>query len=120
VLLATPAIGGDIDAKALYNRFRPSVVVITTYDESDKPLALGTGFAIADGTRIATNSHILAGASRVHLKMSDGTQAEIKSLIAIDTSSDLAVLVSPVKLRPIPLAATSQPLVNLFWPSATP
>jgi len=104
--LATAATKADIDAKAVYIRVRPSVVLITTYHESGEPLALGTGFAIADGTRIATNSHILAGASKVRIKTSDGTQAEIKSLIAIDTVRDLAVLISPVKLSPIPLAAT--------------
>lgn len=48
-----------------------AVVLLRTYDAAGKPVALGSGFLLSDG-RVATNAHVLAGASSVEVVASDG------------------------------------------------
>jgi S1-C subfamily serine protease len=45
----------------LIDRIRPGIVGIGTFEATRRPpnVLLGTGFAIGDGTRIATNAHVL-------------------------------------------------------------
>src|SRR6184192_1863615 len=53
--------------------------------------SLGSGFVWSNDGIVVTNNHVVEGASRVSVIMSDGTQLSAK-LIGVDPDSDLAVL----------------------------
>lgn len=70
----------------------PSTVMVITRDSSGQPLALGSGFFIANGV-IATNLHVIEGAASGIVKIigQSGTYP-ISGTIAIDSVADLALL----------------------------
>src|SRR5262250_854450 len=86
-------------------RVKASVVVVGTFERMRTPQFqfLGTGFAVGDGTLIATNSHVLPKAlDPAHQEVlailipgqiKDGKELgrEVKQ-IAVDPTSDLALL----------------------------
>ena len=53
-LLAQPQI---LDLTTLARKTRPSVVLLTIYDDSDKEIALGTSFLISPEGFLITNYH---------------------------------------------------------------
>src|SRR5215471_2148731 len=63
VLLAAslPTGRAHADNSLTIERVKPSVVAVGTYERTRTPQFqfLGTGFAVGDGTLIATNSHVL-------------------------------------------------------------
>jgi serine protease Do len=114
------------DRFATIERVRASVVAIGTFERTRSPQFqfLGTGFAVGDGTIIVTNSHVLPslldpvrretiavllpGRVRDPKDPKDAkydVQAREVKQIAIDTSSDLALLklsgaaLPPLKIR---------------------
>ena len=58
LVAATPASGGAIDT---IERVKGSIVAVGTYERTRSPAFqfLGTGFAVEDGSLIATNAHVL-------------------------------------------------------------
>jgi hypothetical protein len=88
----------DADPKLLYARGRPAVVLITTSDASGFSIALGTGFAVSDGTKLVTNLHVIQGAAIVKIKTADNREYEIKYVSGHDAVHDLAILECPVRL----------------------
>ncbi len=84
-------------------RSTASVVLIRT------PSGLGTGFAV-DADRIATNLHVIFGASAAQVLTSDGRTFEDVRVVAIDTVRDLALLRVPsLGLPGLPIAADADP-----------
>jgi putative serine protease PepD len=69
----------------------PSVVLIRS-DEGGGAGASGTGFVIDTNGTIVTNSHVVAGASRVQVRFEDKAGSVDAEVLGTDLSSDLAVL----------------------------
>jgi S1-C subfamily serine protease len=69
----------------LVERLRPSVVHI----QADS--SVGTGFIIDEEGTIVTNNHVVAGASRIEVTLSDGRTFDVRD-VAVDPPTDLAVL----------------------------
>ena len=66
--------------------------------------AAGSGFVWDDEGHILTNRHVVAGADRILVTLSDGTQAEA-TVVGADADSDLAVIrISDATVRPPPIA----------------
>jgi parallel beta-helix repeat protein len=66
--------------------------------------ATGTGFAVSADGKIATNYHVIAGASKIFVKLPNGRTVGVQRVIASDKRVDLAILqVRGVTLRPLPL-----------------
>jgi len=64
----------------------------------------GTGFAVSADGKIATNYHVIAGASKIFVKLPNGRTVGIERVVAFDKRVDLAILqVRGVTLRPLPL-----------------
>ncbi len=98
-------------------RVKPSIVAVGTFERTRSPQFQfrGTGFAIGDGTTIVTNAHVLPGAldpanaEVIAILLpgpgNDSAQAREAKRIAVDRSSDLALLkidgapLPPLKLR---------------------
>lgn len=63
IILINPVVVAATDFTEIVKAVMPSVFYITAYDETGKPLRLGTGF-FANGL-IITNYHVIQHASRV-------------------------------------------------------
>lgn len=103
-------------------RFReasPSVVYITTteerardffgFDVVETPAGAGTGFIWDPQGHVVTNFHVIQGAARAFVTLSDGSQHEA-SYVGGAPDKDLAVLQilkPPAKLRPIPIGTSA-------------
>lgn len=97
VLLAVVAIQAqDSQLPDLVKRVKPSVVVVTTYDAKGKPLASGSGFCPSPGI-VATNHHVIDGASRIVVTLADGKVHTVRRVLALDEDDDVAIL--QVELR---------------------
>lgn len=99
------ALGSDEVFAALIDtvaRIKPAIVVVGTLDKLRSPpfVMRGTGFAVGDGTLIATNSHVIPGPASGDSQESLGvlilgaaeSQFREVRLIARDTEHDLALL----------------------------
>ena len=64
----------------------------------------GTGFAVSADGKIATNYHVIAGASKIFVKLPDGRTIGTERVVAFDKRVDLAILqVEGVSLPPLSL-----------------
>jgi len=104
----------------LYQRYSPGVVNITTttlaYDFFLQPVPMeagtGSGAIIDTEGRIVTNYHVIEGARRLEVTLSDKTK-HLAKVVGADRNNDLAVIQISVpkdKLKPIPIG-TSKNLV---------
>jgi hypothetical protein len=71
------------------NKSLPAVFLIRTYDVNDNEIAQGTGFFIDSLGKGVTNYHVLAGASKAQITMSDGREYPIERLWAMDELHDV-------------------------------
>ena len=79
-----------LSTKEIVNRNKPAIVRIT----SDQPggVGVGTGFIVSADGHIATNLHVIAGSSRVKVKLLDGSEHAVTRVIAADDKHDLAII----------------------------
>ena len=64
----------------------------------------GTGFVVSADGKIATNYHVIAGASKIFVKLPDGRTIGTERVVAFDKRVDLAILqVEGVSLPPLSL-----------------
>ena len=104
----------------LFERCSPSVVHITTtqlarrgfsLSVDEMPLGTGSGYVWDERGYIVTNAHVLAGASRAYVSLTDNSEFEA-SLIGAAPEYDIAVLqvqATRAQMRPI-LVGTSRDL----------
>lgn len=71
----------------------PMVALLVSAD--DETLGLGSGFLVKDGSMLITNYHVIAGAKRLLVKLSDGSIIEVSTVAAFDADKDLAAVVIP-------------------------
>lgn len=83
----------------VYQKVSPAVVQIETDQDS-----LGTGFIITEDGLIATNYHVVSGAGRTTVMLSNQKVLQA-TLIGVNTASDVALLrvSSPTPLKTVPL-----------------
>lgn len=105
LLLAVPVPVRAMDAQALYQKIKGSVVVVYQMGGGGRPIALGSGFAIGDGTLVATNHHMVGGASGfVTVQTADGTTLRDIKVLRVSRENDLAVIKLPKALPPLELS----------------
>jgi len=85
-----PTATANPSVSAIYQRVRPSVVLIRTDD------ALGSGVIVADDGTIVTANHVIAGATQITVTFFDGATASA-TVVSANPRLDLAVL-SPASL----------------------
>jgi S1-C subfamily serine protease len=71
----------------------PAVVLIETFDGSNKPVAQGSGFVISPDGRIATNHHVIEGADSAIVKWACYRRA--RAMPSSTSTSSWAVMISP-------------------------
>lgn len=119
IMAVAPAVAGNEEAIA---KVKASIVAIGTYQPSRNPAFSfsGTGFAVGDGTLVATNAHVIPGALDVERRenvvvaipnYSGGQSAVLQAqLVAIDRETDLALLSIQGRTLPALQLATGTPL----------
>jgi S1-C subfamily serine protease len=80
-----PTATASPSVSAIYQRVRPSVVVIRTNDD------LGSGVIVADDGTIVTANHVIAGATRITVTYFDGATTSA-AVAAANPKLDVAVL----------------------------
>jgi S1-C subfamily serine protease len=81
-----------------------SVVLVRTPD------GLGTGFVVGDGSLVATNFHVIAGASEATAEFADGTKVDCEGYLVASPGYDLAILKLPKPAGQPPLRLQSDRL----------
>jgi serine protease Do len=114
LLVASPSPGLAQNPSTI-ERIKPSIVAVGTFERTRNPKFsfAGTGFAVGDGSLVATNEHVLpktlntersetiAIAARAQ---DDTVQVKMARKVASDTSADLALLqIDGPPLRPLRL-----------------
>lgn len=118
---ASPPIIYDAEAATirLFEEAAPSVVYITTSRVQtdywrrralEVPAGSGSGFVWDTEGHIVTNYHVIQGAERIKVTLSDQS-THVATLVGIEPNKDLAVLhINPpggLTLRPIPLSRSA-------------
>lgn len=80
----------ELDPRMIYTRVAPSVVGIRVYTATG--MATATGVVMTSDGYIITNAHVIAGAERASVVLSDDGDRSDALLVGYDASTDLAVL----------------------------
>lgn len=89
-----------------------SVVLLEMNDSNGQPLSLGSGFYVSDGI-IATNAHVLQGASGGTAKLVGGaSRLQILGTVALDVHVDLALLKVNTSAPSLSLGPSTSPVVG--------
>jgi putative serine protease PepD len=101
----------------VYEKAKDSVAYITSditqssggpFGQTQQGVATGSGFVVSSDGYVVTNDHVVAGASKVTVKIGDGKTLPAK-VVGTDPSTDLAVLkVDASNLTPLTLGDSSQ------------
>lgn len=90
---ASKTPGKELTIEQVAEKLMPSVVGVEIYDlTSVEPSAEGTGIIMSSDGYIITNAHVISGAQKICVVLSDGTKYDTVKTIGSDTKSDLAVL----------------------------
>jgi putative serine protease PepD len=80
-----------MDLPELAEITKPSVVHLEVQDGSGNVVGSGTGFVVGKH-RVVTNEHVIAGASAVRAKLTDGRVVDVSGVVASDKNRDIAVV----------------------------
>jgi serine protease Do len=81
-----------IDASALFEKVKPSVVVISVGDRTGKSTGVGTGFVISKEGLVATNRHVIGESRQLYVTAADGRPLSVQAVHAVSKNQDLAIL----------------------------
>ena len=91
-LRGTAAGEGALSVQEIYERVSPSVVVVYNLNESGQTRGHGTGFFIDPWGMVATNYHVVEGASSLKIKTKNGAMMDIRGIAASDAENDVVIL----------------------------
>jgi serine protease Do len=77
---ATSLLAEESRIVDIVKRISPTVVAVTSYDESGEQTGLGSGFIVSENGDILTNNHVISGAARLRVTLADGTEVAARSL----------------------------------------
>ncbi len=76
----------------VYESVSPSVVVVYNMNELGQVRGHGTGFFIDPWGMVATNYHVVEGASSLKIRTKSGTMMDIRGVAATDPENDVVIL----------------------------
>jgi tetratricopeptide (TPR) repeat protein len=80
---------GEEGLPSMIKRLEPSIVVLLTYNREGNVVGQGSGFVFDQEGDVITNFHVLKGAARAEVRMSDGSVYPVDRVIAEDEEGDL-------------------------------
>lgn len=95
----------------LFAKVSPSVVLLRSFDDTGRPMAIGSGFFIEDGSQLVSNFHVVEGASRVEIVSANGQAETAGAALAYSEEQDLVILQVPTPGAALPLM-TEKPQVG--------
>lgn len=100
---------------------RERIALVSVRDAQGQQVGSGSGFVLSSSGRLATNYHVIDGATHVVAVFPDGREAEVTGVWAHDRQLDLAVLqLERGSYQPLPLAAEppreSEQIVLIGYP----
>ncbi len=93
-----------LDAKQIFQKAQGSVVLVMSFDEQGQPPGIGSGFFVGDGKVVATNHHVIEGASSVKVKTTNGNVFRIQKALGVDLERDIVLLEIPATGSPLKLS----------------
>ena len=90
-MVCASTVSAQESTDAALARLKNAVVIVTTYDRHGTPLLQGSGFFI-DTDRVATNFHVIKGASQIRVETFSRATSTVTTVLATDEKSDLALL----------------------------
>jgi S1-C subfamily serine protease len=107
---ATPVRPPSLNSAAIAAATDPSIVDVLSTLASPGSEAAGTGMVLNASGEILTNNHVVAGATSVVVKISNGFQTFPAKIVGTDAVHDVAVLQAqgPSGLPVVPLGDSSQ------------
>ncbi len=97
-VLTLPTLGGqsgkstsDLPPAQIFNRARPSVVVIVADDQNTQREALGSGFLVGRD-RVVTNHHVVDDMKEAYVVFSDGKVKLVSGVVVDSVQQDLIIL----------------------------
>lgn len=81
-----------LSVEKLFEKVRPSVVVITFAGRDAGRDGLGTGFVVSREGLIATNLHVISESRPISVETADGKRHDVTAIEASDRAADLAIL----------------------------
>jgi tetratricopeptide (TPR) repeat protein len=109
IFFVASTFGAQEPLPDLVRRIKPSAVAIETFNARGEKLARGSGFFIAMN-RIVTNRHVIDGAYRAEIHLSNGSTYPVKGVLAVDGEGDIALLQVDVPsslVKPLSVVRTS-------------
>jgi tetratricopeptide (TPR) repeat protein len=109
IISLAPALFAQEALPDLVRRIKPSAVAIETFNARGDKLTRGSGFFIGPN-RIITNRHVIDGAFKAEIHLSNGSTYPVKGVLAIDGEGDIALLqvdVPMLGVNPLSLVRTS-------------
>jgi len=97
---------GEEGLPSVIKRVEPSIVVLLTYNREGKFLGQGSGFLLNREGDVVTNYHVLKGADRAEVRMSDGSIYPVSKIVAEDEQGDLIRVSTNIPqnlARPLPI-----------------
>jgi S1-C subfamily serine protease len=81
----------------LVKKIQPSVVTITTFNDSGEREHLGSGFFINKDGLVITNYHVVEGAYRIIVETFNGRKYNVRTVIDTDKNNDLTSLLMDIR-----------------------
>jgi putative serine protease PepD len=101
------APSGQLPVAAVVDAVGPSVVTISSDVQLGR--AVGTGVIVSADGQILTNSHVVDGATTIHVRLAGETEPIEATVLAADAGNDLALLhIDRSGLTPVTFAPTSE------------
>jgi hypothetical protein len=113
IFVLTGSAYAEMTISEIASKYSASVVTIVALDKNDQPLSLGSGFFIDGNGGIATNYHVLVGASKAILKTSKGEKGEVLEISGSDPNLDLIMVTSSLQnTTPLPIGDSDTVVVG--------
>ncbi len=108
ILLLSVCVAGSAaadDLKSLAKDAQSSVLLLRLFDVTGREIGSGTGFYISSDGLLVTNHHVIEPARRIEAVPASGEPLQVRGIVAVDETNDLAVVrVEVDRSRPLPLA----------------
>jgi S1-C subfamily serine protease len=96
------------DAKEIFHRVDPAVVMIEVKNDQNQVIGHGSGFMIAADGRFLTNYHVIKHARSATVRLSNGDAYDTVEVLDLDKRKDIALLkIRAVDLPFIPLGKSA-------------
>ena len=82
----------ELSNREIVGRVGPAVVVVQTFDAAGRPLSQGSGFFVGHHDRVATNFHVVTGATTATVTLASGQEMTVTGFLTVSPENDVVIL----------------------------